>query len=180
MSAEADAGPVRGLDGVGPGVAIFDKGVDEFVGEVRMRSAVACPLREAEMRFFAEVVNALGGEMANLFRQQFREVGRRNELGNFAFGEFRAMHDERFVFDERPFDGNFGAVNIDAFAILARCVEERAIDARGDVGVFEFDVRAFDGVRRIVFADEFRADGAGAEAGDVFGNESGETAGGPP
>ena len=36
----------------------------------------------------------------------------------------------------------FDAVDVDALAILARGVEEAADDARAEVGVLEFDVRA--------------------------------------
>ncbi|MCC5022154.1 MAG: hypothetical protein J6386_04830 [Candidatus Synoicihabitans palmerolidicus] len=44
------------------------------------------------------------------------------------------------VFDERPLEGFFGAVDIDRFAVLAGGVEQRADDARGEIGVLEFYV----------------------------------------
>src|SRR6185436_4951510 len=43
---DADAGPVGGEGGVGPGVAAGGEGGDELVDEVRMRAAVAAPLNE--------------------------------------------------------------------------------------------------------------------------------------
>src|SRR5687767_12108654 len=87
------------------------------------------------------------------------------------------MHDQRFVLDQRPFHGSFAAVNIDALAILTSRVKQAADDAGVDVGVFKFDVRSFDGERAAVFLNQFLANGAAAEATDVFGrlaDESGD------
>ena len=75
MGAKADAGPVGGLFGVREGIAAFDESHGELMGEVRMAAAVTAALHEAEVRLFAEVIDALRGEVANALGQQFGVVG---------------------------------------------------------------------------------------------------------
>ena len=164
MGAEADAGPVGGLLRVREGVAVLDERGDEFVREVWMRAAVAGALREGQVLVLVQIVNAFGGEHADRFRQAFAVVRHFHAPGNFSFGFFGGMHDGLFAFDELPFEGFFAAVDIEALAVLARGVEERAINARAEVRILEFDVRAFDGERGIVFGNELFANAAGAEA----------------
>src|SRR4029453_8532741 len=60
------------------------------------------------------------------------------------------------------------AIDIDALAILARRVEERADDARIDVSALEPDVRTLDVEGAAVFLDELLAHRAGTEAAYVF------------
>jgi len=78
------------------------------------------------------------------------------------------------VLDEGPFERFLRAVNVDSLAVLPGGVEEGAIDARAEIRVFELDVGGFDGERGFVIFDESFADGAGAEAGDVFGDGPGQ------
>ena len=87
-------------------LAIFDERIDEFVREVRMGAAMAGALGEAEVRFLGEIIHALGREVPDLLRQELRVIRRRHELGNFSFGQFGAVHHQRFVLDQRPFNGD--------------------------------------------------------------------------
>ena len=174
MGAEADAGPVGGLHGVDGALAALDERGEELVGEVRMGAAVAGALGEAEVRFLAEIVDALRREWADAGGQALGVVGHRDFFRNLVLGELRGVEDVRFAFDERPFEGFFGAVDVDAFAVLTRGVEEGADDAGGEIGVLELDVGGLDGEGGVVFRDEFGADRAGAETGDVFGGGIGE------
>ena len=125
-----------------------------------MRSAVARALGETQMRLLCQVIDALGCEALDGFGQPFRIIRGLDRLGNLRLRQFGAVQDERFVFDERPFDGSFRAIDIDAFAVLPRDVEERAIDARAQVRTFEFDVGALDGERLVVFFHQFLANRA--------------------
>src|ERR1051326_1736062 len=88
VGAEADAGPVGGLSGVGEGIAILAQGADKFMREMRMRAAVAGPLHEAEVRFLAEIIDAFGGEGLDGFGQAFGVVRRFDGLGDLRFGPF--------------------------------------------------------------------------------------------
>src|ERR1051325_7380478 len=97
VGAKADAGPVGGLSGVGEGFAILDQGADKFMGEVRMRAAVAGALHEAEVRFLAEIIHAFGGEGLNGFGQAFGVVRRFDRFGDLRFRQFGGVHDERFM-----------------------------------------------------------------------------------
>src|SRR5262249_49173503 len=49
VRADPHAGPVGGLHGIGPRVAVLHEGGDELVDEVRVRAAVAAPLNEREV-----------------------------------------------------------------------------------------------------------------------------------
>ena len=81
------------------------------------------------------------------FRQPLGVVGHFDLLRDLRLRQLRRVHHERLVFDERPFEGFLRAIDIDALAILPRGVEKRADDARGEIGVLEFDVRGLDGER---------------------------------
>ncbi len=110
-----------------------------------MRAAVAGALREAEVSFLAEVVDALRREFLDAFRETLGVVGHGDLFRDLVLGEFRGVEDVLLVFDERPLERFLRAVDVDALAILTRGVEERADDARGEVGVLELDVRGLDG-----------------------------------
>src|SRR2546422_667706 len=137
VRAEADAGPVGGLLRVRKRIAIFGKSADELMHQVRVRTAVPCALGEAEMRFLGQIIDALGGEPANGFGQQFRVIGHFDLPGNFRFRQFGRVQHVRLMLDERPLERFFGAIDINAFAILPGGVEERAIDARAQIGSFK-------------------------------------------
>ena len=57
---------------------------------------------------------------------------------------------------------------------MAGGIEKGTDDARAEVGIFEFYVGSFDGKRRSVTFNQFLANRARAEAGDVFGCGLGE------
>jgi hypothetical protein len=45
------------------------------MGEMRMTAAVAAALGEAEVRLLAEIIDALGGEALDRFRQRLAKSG---------------------------------------------------------------------------------------------------------
>ena len=93
MGAEADAGPVGGLFGVGIGVAVLNERGEKFVDEMRVRAAVTCTLGETQMRFFGEVINAFGREAADRRGQKFGEIRDLDFLRNFGFRPFCGVKD---------------------------------------------------------------------------------------
>ena len=128
MRAEADAGPVRGLAGVGEGLAVFDERHDEFVGQMRVRAAVAGALGEAQVCLLGQVIDALGRKGANHLRQPPGEVRDLDPPGDLRLGELGRVQDVGLVLDERPLEGLPGTVDVDALAVLPGDIEERAVD----------------------------------------------------
>src|SRR6266568_3738308 len=145
VRAEAHAGPVGGLLRVRKRIAIFDKSADELMHQVRVRTAMPCALGETEMGFLRQIIDAFGGEPANRFGQQFRVIGRFDLPGNLRFRQFGGVQHVWLVLDERPLERLPGAIDINAFAILPGGVEQRAIDARAQIGALKLNVRGFDG-----------------------------------
>src|SRR5438034_5971555 len=124
--------------------------------EVRMRTAVSCALRKAQMRFLRQIVNALGGKPANWRREELCIIGHFNFLRNFCLRQFGGVQNMRLVLDEGPLERPFRAIDINALPVLPGSIEERAINARAEIGVLEFNMRALDGKRRaIVFYQVF-------------------------
>src|SRR5262245_38966569 len=145
MSAQADAGPVRRADGVRPWIAIFRQCGDKFVRKVWMRTAMARTLGEAQMSLFGEIVHAFGREAADFSWKQLGVIRRFDRLWDLVFGKLGAVQDKGLVFNQRPFNRSFRTVHIDAFAVLTRCIKKRAVNARAQVGVFEFNMSSFNG-----------------------------------
>jgi hypothetical protein len=71
--------------------------------------------------------------------QQVREVGAAHPRGISCSGFFAVCSDPRLAFDERPLERLLAAVDVDALAVLARRVEERADDARRQVALAQLD-----------------------------------------
>ena len=123
---------------------------------------------------FAFAVDALGREALDLLRQAVGEVGHLDLLRNLRLGLLRRVDHRLFAFDERPLEGLLRTVDVDGLAVLAGRVEERADDARRDVGLMELDVGRLDREGRVVDRDHVLGDAAGAEARDVLGVGAGE------
>ena len=122
MGQDADAGPVGGEGGVGPGVAAGGEGGDELVDEVRMGAAVAATLDERK------VVRVLDRfrEHPDRLRQQVGEVGDFDFGSDFVLRLLGRVEHVRLPFDEGPFEALLGAVDVEAFAVLpGDVVEER-------------------------------------------------------
>ena len=85
-------------------------------------------------------------------------------------GLLGGVHDMGLTLDQRPLEAFLGAVDIEAFAVLARGVEQEAPDVRADVGVLDLDVARLDGVLVAGLLGQILADGAGAEATDILGH----------
>ena len=100
MGAEADAGPVGGLHRVDGAVAALDERAEELVREVRVRAPMAGALREAEVRFFAEVLDALCSELLDAFGEALSVVGHGDFFRDLVLGEFRGVQHVRLAFDE--------------------------------------------------------------------------------
>src|SRR4051812_6408641 len=107
MGAESDTRPVGGFHRVGIRIAILDQRTEELVDEMRVRSTMTRALREAEMSFLAEVVNALRRELLDAFRQPLRIVGHLNLFRNLRLSELRRVEHVRLVLDEGPLEGFF-------------------------------------------------------------------------
>ena len=173
MGEDAGAGPIGGLARIRERLALGEERLDEFVGEVRMGAAVPASLRERKV-IFAFAVDALGREVLDLLGEAMREVGHIDLLRDFRLGFLRRMDDGLFAFDQWPLKGFLRAVDVDRFSILAGRVEQRADDARRDVGLVEFDVGRLDCEGRVVDRNHVLGDAAGAEARDVFRVGAGE------
>ena len=139
-----------------------------------MRSAVARPLGEAQVRLLRQIIDPFGRESPDRLRQPLRVVRRLDLLRNLRLRQLRRVQDVRLVLGQRPFERFLRAVNVDALPILPRGVEQRPDDARRQVGIFEFDVRRLHCKRRAVTLDQFLANRAGAETGNVFGGRFGQ------
>ena len=142
--------------------------------QMGMTPAVSGALREAQMCLLRQVVNALGREPLDRLGQELCVVRHFDFPRYLRLSQLRRVQHVRLMFDQSPLKRPFRPVNVDALAVLPRGVEQRPDNPRRQVGVFEFDVGRLDGKRRAVILDEFLADGAGAEAGDIFGGRSGE------
>ena len=94
--------------------------------------------------------------------------GTLTRFGILGFRLLGGVNHRLLAFDERPLEGLFRAVNVDAFSILARRIEERPADPRGQICTLEFEVRALDREGRAVFRDELVANFAAAEAAHVL------------
>ena len=75
MSADANASPVGRLNGVGPGIAVFEQRANKLVDQVRMAAAVAAALNEAQVNILTHVIDALRREWTNGLRQQVGIIG---------------------------------------------------------------------------------------------------------
>ncbi len=95
------------------------------------------------------IVDALGGEFLDRFRQQMSIIRHRHMLGFFT----AQVDDRLFIGHQLPFEAHLGAIAIKQLDVLAGGVEQRAGDLGGDIGIFQFDVAAFDGVGRAIFGD---------------------------
>lgn len=158
VGADSDAGPVGGLDGVGPGVSVFDEGADEFVDEVRVRASVSAALDEGEV---SGIVDFGGhGELADRLGEEMSEIGDGDLFGDFGFGFLCGVEDVGFVFDEGPLETFLRAVDIEAFAVLSGGVVEESPDVAGDIGVLDMDVAGLDGELVAGFLLNVFADGA--------------------
>ncbi len=179
MGEDAGEGDVGRFNRIRITILAAVKHFQKIVHEVGVGAAVAAALGEGEVFFsvFA-AVNAAGGEGLDFLGQAVGVIWRFDFGGDFRFGFFGSVEDERLAFDEGPFDGFFGAVNFDRFAVLARDVEEGAVDVRGEIGVFEFDVGGLDREGGVVKLVQFFTDGAGGETGDVFRFVASEAEGG--
>ena len=173
MGEDAGAGPVGGLTCVRERLTLGEQRLDELVGEVRVGAAVAAALREGQV-VFAFAVDALGREVLDLLREAMGEVGYLDLLRDLWLGLLRRVEDRLFAFDERPLERLLRAVDVDGFAVLAGRVEERADDARRDVGLMELDMGRLDREGRVVDRDHVLGDAAGAEARDIFRVGAGE------
>jgi hypothetical protein len=160
VSAKTHAGPVRGLGGVGERIASLDQRHDKLVRQVGMAPAMPAPLREAEVRFLAGVIDTLRRVFRDALGQALGEVGALDALGNLRLRQLSGVDDQRLVLDQRPLDGFLGAIDINALPVLARGVEEAANDARAYIAVSEFDVRRLNRKGRALALDELTADGA--------------------
>src|SRR5688572_25149314 len=96
------------------------------------------------MRVLSEVIDALGREGADRLGQQVGEVGDLDALGNLVLRLLRGVQHRLLPLDERPLEGLLGTEDVDTLAILARDIEQRAIDASGDIAAAELDVTALD------------------------------------
>ncbi|MEY3457075.1 MAG: hypothetical protein RL215_232 [Planctomycetota bacterium] len=114
-------------------------------------------------------------EAADGFGEEVSVVGDGDFFGDFGFWFFGGVDDMGFMFHERPFEAFFGAVDIEAFAVLAGDIVEESPDMGGEVGVANFDMAGFDGEAVAGFLGDVIADGAGAEAADVFGESVDES-----
>ncbi len=134
---------------------------------------MAAALREGQV-VLAFAVDALGGEALD-FLGQAMGVVRHLDLGrDLRLGLLRGVDDRLLALDQRPLEGLLGTVDVDRLAVLAGGVEERADDARGDVGLMELDMGRLDREGRVVDRHHVLGDAAGAEARDVFGVGAGE------
>ena len=61
---------------------------------------MAGALREAEVRFFAEVVDALRSELLDAFGEALGVVGYSDFFRDLVLGEFRGVEDVRLAFHE--------------------------------------------------------------------------------
>ena len=128
---------------------------------------------------FAFAVDALGREALDFLRQTVRVVRHLHLLRDFWLGLLRRVDDGLFAFNERPLEGLLGTVHVNRLAVLAGRVEERADDARGDVGLVEFDMSRLDREGRVVDGDHVLGDTAGTEARDILGVSLGQGEHGP-
>ena len=165
MGADADAGPVCGGDGVWPGVAVLDEGGGELVHHVGVGAAVAAALDEGEV---VGVLDALS-ELLNGFGEEVGVVGDFDLFGYLGLGTLGHVDDAGLVLDEGPLEAFLGAVDVDAFAVLAGDVVEEAPDVGGEVAVLELDVAGLDGELVAAFLGDVVADGSRTEAADVLG-----------
>src|SRR5882672_2719333 len=154
MRAQSDASPIGRLPSVREGASAFFKCRNEFMHQVRMRTAMARSLREAEMRFLRQIVNASGSKTPNGPGQEFRKIGHFDFPGNLCFRELGGVEHMRFMLDESPFERSFGAVNINTLPVLPGCIKERAINAGAKVRVLELDMGRFNCKRRTIALDQ--------------------------
>ncbi len=66
-------------------------------------------------------------------------------FGDLGLGALSHVQDAWLAFDESPLETLLAAVHIDAFAVLAGDVIQKAPDVRGEVAVLNLDVAALDG-----------------------------------
>src|SRR5271154_3845491 len=145
---------VRRPDAVRKWVAGRMKRGDEFVHEMRVRSAVALKragisakmgVRSIWIRSFAagealifrQIQKGLGREVTNGFRQELGIVRYGYMSRGLGFSPFRSMHDEALAVDQRPLDRQLGAEHVEALAVLARSVEETTVDSGDHVRIFD-------------------------------------------
>ena len=89
---------------------------------------------------FVGVVNPARRKSLDRLRQQMGVVGHFDSPRDFRLRLFGRVQHGLFAFDQRPLERLFGAVDVEAFAVLAGRVEQRTIDACRQVRVAELDV----------------------------------------
>ena len=145
MRTKPDTCPVRALLRIWERIALFHQSRDEFVHQVRMGSAVPTTLHEAEVRgLLIQIVDAFRREGLDRLGQPLRVIGSFNQLRNLMLRELGPVHDQRLMLNQRPFHGRLVAIDVDAFAILPRGVEERTDNPGAEVGTGKLDVRSLD------------------------------------
>ena len=165
MGTDADAGPVGGGLGVGPGVSILDQGAQEFINHVWVATAVAAALHEGQM---IGVLDGLGKFLDRL-RQQLGVVGDVHLFWDLRFGTLGHVQDARLALDERPLKALFATVHVDTLAVLTGDVVEEAPDVRGEIAVFNLYVAALDGELVAALLRYVIPHSAAPKTADVFG-----------
>ena len=93
--------------------------------KMRMGSSVTCSLREGQVLFTVITAkDSTCGKGGYFLGQQMRKVWALNFFWYLGFGFLRCMHDERFVFDERPLDTFFRTISLETLTILTRRIEQ--------------------------------------------------------
>src|SRR4051794_19363713 len=104
---------------------------------MRMRAAVASPLREREVLLPLHVVNALGGEPLDRLGEPAGVVGHVAPPGDLGLGQAAGVDDRLFPLDLLPLEAPGAAVGVEALAVLPRRGEQAAGHLGADVGVAE-------------------------------------------
>src|SRR2546421_309500 len=102
MSAQTDASPVGRLLRVRERVAILRQCHHEFMHQVRMRSAVARPLGEAQVRLLRQIIDPFHRESPDRLRQPLRVVRHLDLLRNLRLRQLRRVQHVRLVLGQRP------------------------------------------------------------------------------
>ena len=118
MRADSGTSPVDGLMHVGERRPSLDDAGDEFVNQVRMRSAVSAALDEREVRVFI-VVYALGGEALNLLGQESRVVRHIHSFRLLAHVQYGLL-----AFDPCPLERHFIRIHVE-LSMYWRAVSNR-------------------------------------------------------
>src|SRR5262245_6217795 len=138
MGAQTDARPIGAGRGIGPGLAAFYEGGDEFVDQVRVRAAMAAALNKRQM--FGVVYFGGLRKATDRLRQEMCEVGDCHLFGNLWLGLFGGVNNVWFVLDERPFEAFLRAIDVKTLAVLPGRVVQEPPDVSDDIGVQELDV----------------------------------------